>query len=251
MAILNLYKPMGWTPLQTMDALRKSDRAREDDVMVYAGRLDPMAEGVLVVLTNEDRYSLDEFLGKDKTYEATILFGFRSDTYDILGIARRGEGELDHERARVALEQLKGTHPLQFPPYSAFRIKGKPLHWWAREGRLDELEVPIKDMEVLEVRDVDVFKRGAGEVLREIEERVDRVDGDFRQLETLESWKVLLEGKRGSLMMATVTLDVSSGTYIRSIVHSIGDELGVGALLYNLKRNKVGEFESEDSIKVQ
>ena len=51
MSIINLYKPAGWTPLAAMEALRAVTPALAGEPMVYAGRLDPMAEGVLLVLT--------------------------------------------------------------------------------------------------------------------------------------------------------------------------------------------------------
>ena len=53
--------------------------------MTYAGRLDPMASGVLLVLAGEETKNKDKYLGLDKEYDFEILFGFATDTYDILG----------------------------------------------------------------------------------------------------------------------------------------------------------------------
>jgi len=53
--------------------------------MTYAGRLDPLAEGLLLVLTGEECKNKEKYLGLDKEYEVDVLFGFATDTYDILG----------------------------------------------------------------------------------------------------------------------------------------------------------------------
>jgi tRNA pseudouridine55 synthase len=84
--IFNINKPAGMTPLEALESLRASRPELAGAPMTYAGRLDPLACGVLVVLTGEDVHSKEQFLGLDKQYEAEILFGFETDSYDILGI---------------------------------------------------------------------------------------------------------------------------------------------------------------------
>ena len=70
--IINLYKPSGYTLHQTIENLRKNYPSLQNQKVSYAGRLDPMAEGVLVVLCgNENKnrsqkcdlflFSLDNF----------------------------------------------------------------------------------------------------------------------------------------------------------------------------------------------
>ncbi|KMQ70634.1 tRNA pseudouridine(55) synthase TruB [Chryseobacterium koreense] len=43
------------------------------------------------------------------------------------------------------------------------------------------------------------------------------------------------------------TVGCSKGTYIRSLAHDIGQQLGVGAYLTNLRRTKIGEYSVEDA----
>ena len=83
--VLTTWKRAGETPLQAMEALRARDPALAGVPMVYAGRLDPMAEGVLLVLAGDDRHALPEHLRHDKRYRASFLFGVGSDTGDGLG----------------------------------------------------------------------------------------------------------------------------------------------------------------------
>ena len=51
--------------------------------------------------------------------------------------------------------------------------------------------------------------------------------------------------------LAKIKISCSSGTYIRSIAHHLGEELKTGGILLNLKRTKVGDFEIKDSEKIK
>ena len=84
-------KQPGETPLE---ALARYRATRPDLVattpMTYAGRLDPMASGTLLVLVGDECKNKDAYLGLDKEYEIEVLFGISTDTQDALGIATLG-----------------------------------------------------------------------------------------------------------------------------------------------------------------
>ena len=80
--ILNLYKEVGETPLERLERFKKDNSEYANEKMTYAGRLDPMAEGVLIVLVGEECLNKEKYLGLDKEYEFEVLFGFRTDTYE-------------------------------------------------------------------------------------------------------------------------------------------------------------------------
>ncbi len=246
MAVLNIYKPLGWTPLRVLDHLRKQDPSLRNTPMTYAGRLDPMAEGVLLVLTDEDRLKKEEFMKLHKAYEATFLFGFSTDSYDALGLANQGSF-VDQKTIATELQLLKGVHNLPFPPYSSYKVQGKPLHWWAHHQRLDEIFLPIKKMHVLHVSDISLKTCSAQNVLKNITDTISLVTGDFRQEACIDRWRSLLTNDE-ILITATLTLEVTSGTYIRSLAHALGEKLGCGALLLHLKRTAVGEYRIDSSL---
>jgi len=83
--VLNLYKQTGVTPLQTIKQLQKRYPEYQDSKLGYAGRLDPMAEGVLLVLVDEENKKRRTYESLEKEYEFYMLFGVKTDTYDILG----------------------------------------------------------------------------------------------------------------------------------------------------------------------
>ena len=78
---LYLEKPLGLSPLDLIQSL-----PQEGHKYSFAGRLDPMARGKMIVLQDEECKNQDLYCGLDKTYEFSILYGFQTDTYDVLGL---------------------------------------------------------------------------------------------------------------------------------------------------------------------
>lgn len=243
--VIPYYKPLGMTPLEAIRQLQ-SDRPELHDIPItYAGRLDPMAEGLLLLLTAEDIRKKDAFLALPKTYEATVLFGFGTDTYDILGFPKLGKPkEIGRDEIEKALKQLYGSHSLPYPPYSSKPVNGKPLWYMARGGNLDKISIPTREMNVLSITLLEVLAVKPNQLKQEVERRINKVRGDFRQSETKEYWSRLLDSIPGSddLMMAKIRFEVASGTYIRSLTHLIGQSLSTEATLFALKRTAIGKY---------
>ena len=87
--VLNLYKKIGETPLERIKRFKADNPEYAMLKMSYAGRLDPMAEGVLLVLVDGENKNREKYLNFSKEYEADIIFGIGTDTHDVLGkIAR-------------------------------------------------------------------------------------------------------------------------------------------------------------------
>lgn len=123
----------------------------------HGGTLDPMATGVLIVGVGKGTKHLQSFLECSKAYEATVLFGAETDTYDILGkvLARAPYEHITEKVVRDALKDFRGEI-MQMPPiYSALRIQGKRLYEYAREGK--ELPMLIKKRPV-EVQELEIVK---------------------------------------------------------------------------------------------
>lgn len=123
----------------------------------HGGTLDPLATGVLILGIGSGTKSLPQFLDCIKTYEATIVFGAATDTYDRVGrvLARRSYDHITKDKVLEALESFKGKQT-QIPPlYSALKMNGKPLYEYAREGRpipreIEGREVEVSALEMLE-----------------------------------------------------------------------------------------------------
>lgn len=244
--ILNLYKKEGETPLARIERYKKDNPQFLSTKMTYAGRLDPMAEGVLIVLTDEDVHRKSEFLALTKEYEFEILWGISSDTYDILGevvMSLSGPSDEDIENNTKSFE---GQIEIPYPPYSSKTVFGKPLWSYAREDKLGEIEVPSKSMKIMNLDFLGSRFVGGEELAGDIERRIAKISGDFRQHEILSSWSAL--DKNTQYKISKFKASVMSGTYIRSLASRMGEKFNTRALAWSIKRTKVGDYDIQNSI---
>src|ERR1700722_19791374 len=158
--MIALYKQKGETPLQTLERLRFEQPQYADAKLSYAGRLDPMAEGVMLVLVAEENKSREKHLRLDKTYVTEILFGVSTDTGDVLGIprsntsGRRYKGHFGESEIKTVLEKSVGKFSQKYPAYSSksFDKDYKSV----QEGRQPENfhDVEICSAEFLDIREI-------------------------------------------------------------------------------------------------
>lgn len=252
-----LNKKEGETPLESLEKFRFKNKIPENVPMTYAGRLDPMASGLLIVLTGEECKKKEKYLKLDKEYEFQVLFGFTTDTYDILGkithsnIPRPNDrnlsvgqvtnyriGELE-KSIKKEIKKFKGNIIQKYPIYSSKVVLGKPLFSYARKGEdveIPEREVYIKELKFLKIKKIDNRK-----LLDDIQKRINKVKGDFRQKEIIKLWKKELKNKN-TYLITDFKIKCSSGTYVRSIANSLGYNLKIPSLAFSIKRTKVGKW---------
>lgn len=253
--ILNLYKRMGETPLERLERLRKESPRYALEVLSYAGRLDPMAEGVLLALVGGENQRRESYLNLDKEYVLDVLFGFSTDSYDVLGrvVDEASEASLETlGRKKIAeeLREFQGKISQEYPPFSSKTIEGKPMFELARNGALENIVLPRKSLNIYNIRLDEIYKISEKDLLIYIEREISKIKGDFRQEEILRIWKRNLDIK-GSRMFpcATINISCSSGTYVRSIANGLGARLGTQALALHILRTRVGEYEIAKSLK--
>ncbi|MEI7709727.1 MAG: hypothetical protein WCI76_03360 [bacterium] len=246
--ILLLNKKEGETPLEALDAFRNKNKKYKDEKMTYAGRLDPMASGLLLVLSGEETKNKEKYLKLDKEYEFEILFGFATDTYDILGKVNNshrsdlwGKGELE-KKIKDNLKYFRGKFVQEYPIYSSKTVAGKQLFEYAREDL--EVELPSREVFVKKLQFIKLRKINNKKLLENIEKRIKKVNGDFRQEEIVKIWRKVLIHEQGLslLMIASLKIKCGSGTYVRGIANSLGEKMGIPALAFSIKRTKVGKW---------
>ena len=134
--ILPVDKPAGWTSFDVLAKLRGALGTRK---LGHAGTLDPMATGVLAVFIGKATAAADRQPDHDKTYEATLRLGLRTDTGDITGtVLETAPVAVGEEALRAVLPRFVGPQ-MQLPPmYSAVKIHGQPLYKAARKGQTVE-----------------------------------------------------------------------------------------------------------------
>ena len=247
--LYNLYKPRGETPLECLSNFLRREKIKEK--AAYLGRLDPMAEGVLLIATGDDIKKRDEMLTLDKEYNFTILFGFSTDSYDALGKILRVESikDFDENYLRKAVAIYQGERDQKYPLFSSKSIGGRSLYEWARMEKLDLIEVPSQKITIHKLSFGGLQKFQAKELLGRLLADISKVKGDFRQHDTLVLWKEILQNHASDLFIGKFNAHVSAGCYIRSIVNELGNTMGTGACALSIVRTRVGEHMIENSIR--
>lgn len=223
----------------------------ESTPMTYAGRLDPMASGVLIVLASEARFKREEFLALPKEYEFECLWGISTDTHDPLGlIVQASPVHPEEDEIKKLAQSLVGKRQQTYPLYSSKPVEGKSLFSIARGGRADEIEIPKKEIEIFSLEILSSRSITGEELLESVKDLIGKVQGDFRQEETIALWQFSLALYLKDIFLITkMKTQVSSGTYIRSLMDFMGEGLGTGALAYSILRTKVGDYKIEDSLR--
>lgn len=236
-----INKKEGETPLEALERFRKVVKGYQGVPMTYAGRLDPMASGLLIVLAGEKVREKEKYLNLDKEYEFEMLFGFCTDTHDILGKVLMHENiTIGEKEIKNELKKFLGKQMQKYPKYSSRTVRGRPLFMYARSE--EEVTVPEKEINIKRLNLISVKKVSSKKLIENIERRIKKVKGDFRQKEILKIWYKYLGKESGKYIMAKVHIKCSSGTYVRVLSDALGRGLGIPSLAYNIKRTKVGRF---------
>ena len=254
--IMPVFKRWGETPLQALGRLKETVPGLAGVPLSYAGRLDPLAEGVMLVLCGEANKERQAYLGLDKEYEFEVLFGLGTDTGDLLGLITGFSAErpvFSENNLFPVLAALKGPQSFAYPAFSSKAVQGKPLFEWFKEGRMNEIQIPTIDVVIHGLELVGVSLVSAADVAEKTSLAASLVMGDFRQEQILASLDdVLIKNSSmnpdASFQVAKIRLACTSGTYVRTLAPRIGAALGVPSLAYSIRRTRVGDLTEGDIV---
>lgn len=248
--VLLVKKPVGKTPFQMVQALRRLRPELSGEKVGYAGRLDPMAEGLLVLLVGEENKKRKIHEGLSKTYEFSLLLGVATDTYDVLGKISSVKRPLPVAKNIIEKHALKfvGKQIIEYPPYSSAVFKGKPLYYWARKGKLDMVEIPKREIEIFSLEIKKLRSMSALELRRFATTQINMVEGDFRQKEILLGWEEFLRGRNQDFQIVDLKIMCSSGTYVRSLCSELSEKLGTVGIALSINRIQVGKHKLKDAL---
>ena len=206
--IIVINKPKNCT---SHDVVRKAKKIFNEKVG-HTGTLDPNATGVLPLLVGKGTQISKYLINHDKTYEAVLKLGEKTDTADIEGqIIETKEvqpSNLEKENVEKVLKSLIGKQE-QIPPiYSAIKVNGKKLYEYARSGQNVEIEprtIEIYNLELIKIENQEI----------------------------------------------TYKVHCSKGTYIRTLCEQIAKNLETVGYMKELKRTQVGEFKIENSATIE
>ena len=147
--ILNINKPTGITSHDVVAKIRKILKQKR---VGHAGTLDPAASGVLPICIGQGTRVAEYLSESGKAYQADIIFGVVTDTYDSEGsiIRTASTADLTLPRIEAALQQFLGTQMQQPPRYSAIKIQGQPAYKRARAG--EELSLAARPITITSLK---------------------------------------------------------------------------------------------------
>ena len=228
--IININKPAGITSYDVIRILKKIFISPEkfqlshkwqkvvDDYhngkIGHGGTLDPFASGVLIVATDQDTKKINEIQSMPKQYIAGIKFGYISDTYDI-----------DGNISPVHIQQSVWTNP----KLSLRNIKKNLNSHFT--GEILQTPPSFSAKKINGQRSYQLARAGISV--------------------KLPPKKVIIYNivvNNYSYPDLGLTIECSTGTYIRSIAHDLGQKLGCGAYCHSLIRSKIGNFTLNNSL---
>lgn len=199
--ILLVDKPKGLTSSRVVELIKRKFKVKAG----HTGTLDPIATGLLIILTGKRTKEASLFLKLGKSYEVKAILGIETDTFDAKGkVLQRSSGEVTREELEKALQGFRGDIWQVPPPFSAKKIAGRKAYELARKGVV--VNIPPKKVSIHS-----------------------------------------LELKQFQFPYFTISCDVSSGFYVRSLVHDIGEKLKVGATVVEVRRIRIGPYQAEQA----
>ena len=221
--LILVYKRKGKTSRNVVENISKKYGVKAGHI----GTLDPMAKGLLPVLVGNTCKLSKYLMEHDKTYLVEMKFGYNTETLDIEGEILeedrlfRENNIVDNEffdMIIIAMKKELGTKK-QIPPiYSAKKLNGKKLYEIARKDKEKAIEMAkekAKEITIYNMYDIS---------LKEL--------WDNNPKDIVLSFKV----------------ECSSGTYIRSLVRDIAENMGTIAIMTDLRRIAVGNYNNIDNI---
>lgn len=176
----------------------------------HVGTLDPMAEGLIIAISDNATKISNYLMKQDKIYEVEMQLYYQTDTLDLEGKIIHTDNEKInyniHEISNV-MNTFIGTITQKPPMYSAIKINGTKMYKLARKDI--EIDIPERLITVYYIKNVEI--------------KNDKIK---------------------------FTTKVSSGTYIRSLVRDIALKLGTYATMTSLKRLKIGDFELPNELEM-
>jgi len=212
--VLIIDKPAGMTSHDVVARVRKMIGERR---IGHTGTLDPFATGVLVLLVGRATRTAQFLSTAEKEYEGVIRLGYSTDTGDVTGervetpshAKSQSPQGFRKDAIESAIASLRGEIEQLPPMYSAKKIAGRKLYEHARRGE----EVARQSMRVT-IHEFELIKDQEG-----------------------------FSSNDDGLLEIRVRVVCSAGTYIRTLAEDLGQKLGVGAHLAELRRTRAGRFE--------
>ena len=216
----------------------------------HTGTLDPMAEGVVIILLRNTRLKKYEYAHWHKTYEFEIIFGMSTDSYDAMGfITKKNNPAPSKKEIEKILHNFVGPYTQNVPMYSAVKLNGKKLFERAHAGEVLE-STPVRKGEIFNFSLKRYSEVSLNKYVENILKRLSLVKGDFRQEPIISQWKKF-SGTDRKVIKAKFGVEMSKGLYVRSLSQDICNKLGCVGFTYTIVRTKNGSYGKKEAVTVE
>ena len=175
----------------------------------HAGTLDPMAGGLLILMAGDATRLFDSLQELPKTYRAGFRLGVKTDSQDSTGVP------------------LPEWRPSRLPPIPVEELERALARFRGCISQVPPMHSALKKN---------------GQPLYKLARRGESVEREGRPRRVYRLEVEEFDGAVGMLSM-----DVSKGLYVRTLINDVGDVLGCGGVMTSLVRLRIGPFRLEDA----
>ena len=243
-----LWKPYGITSNYFIDTLKHTYKYSK---ICYAGRLDPLAQGIMLILTDEDVKLMATNLKHNKTYKFELILGLGTSSSDIAGNIINDENmSNDYDEVFLKnklIEFIKIYNNQDYPNVSSFVIKHeifgrKPLWWFAKNNIT--VNIPNKNIVILDYKISNITKITAHDLYNSALNRLKTITNN-RTIDELyindyiniyENKLKISNSNETYKVKVSMELTVCSGFYIRQFCNDFGKYINISAIAFDITR---------------
>jgi len=241
--VIPIWQPFGFSTHK----IAKRVGEYYNEKATHTGTLDPLAEGVILILVGDARFKKSKYSDYKKTYEFEISLGISTDSYDGMGKIMGyipDTKQPSKEKIKKVLSSFSGDYEQEVPLYSTIKVEGKSLFEWGhaekRPKKMPRRRGVLSRIKLLETRSVSVES-----IIKQNISKIRPLKNDFRQEEILPLWENLskkLGGTSSKISQIRIKVTTTRGIYIRSLSQDICKKLGVLGFVSTLVRVKNGLY---------
>lgn len=245
MSVIIGYK----NPGESMASALRRECAENSGDFAFYNKLDPMARGCFNIVHCSDQVTGSQCCNAEKTYTCKILLGgpvtasndyLSNIRFNCNDFTEEEEYFQQYDQFIQELDRLPGSHIQNPNRYAAVRIGGKPIWWWSKEGRYPEIrnayyakKGPGKEITVFSSDFVDIEMMKHSDIVQYIQNKLYASEIEYPEFS--EQW-YRYKWNRGWYTVVDVQFHVSSGTFIRELVETLGKKSGLNTMVLQITR---------------
>jgi tRNA pseudouridine(55) synthase len=249
---LFLWKPYGITSNYfTTDLKNKYNIAK----ICYAGRLDPLAQGLMLILTDNDICTMNTHLKHNKKYTFDIILGLSTSSGDIAGNINEEANNINITNAYIyehLIEFIKNYTNQSYPNISSYVIKhdtyGRKPMWWYFKNNI-AINIPSKPVNIYDYKICDICQVNCADFYITALQRLNTITSK-KTLEDLpidtyiENYKTSLNNinnvnNTDYKIKISMEIIVSSGFYIRQFCSDFGKYINIPSIAFDITRTDI------------